>query len=97
MVKSAIKYLPKISISTVMTADVAMATSVPLFEPSSTRFICPAPMFCPAKVVMAAPNENAGIITNPSILMTMTLVAMHIGPKLFVSDCTTTMESENIA
>ena len=84
--KSAIRYFPKRSISTVMTADVAIATSVPFLAPVSTRSSLPAPIFCPANVVMAAPNEKAGIMTNPSILMTITFVAMHIGPKLFVSD-----------
>ena len=83
--------------STVITAEVPMATSVPFLAPVSTRSSLPAPMFCPANVVIAAPNENAGIMTNPSILMTITFVAMHIGPKLLVSDCTTTIDSEKMA
>ena len=96
-VNRAMRYLPNRSMSSVITADVAIATSVPFFAPFSTLSSLPAPMFCPANVVMAEPNENAGIITNPSILITMTLVAMHIAPKLLVRDWTMTMDRENIA
>ena len=80
-----------------ITAEMPMAASVPFRAPASTRSILPAPIFCPAKVVIAVPREKAGIITKPSMRMTMTFAAMNISPKLLVSDWTTIMDMEKIA
>ena len=49
------------------------------------------------KVVSAWPNVKFGIMAKPSTRMTITLHAMTASPKLFVSDCTTSMAMEKIA
>ena len=74
-----------------------MAVRVACLVPYTTRSIFPAPMFWPAKVVMALPKENAGSITKPSTRMTMTLAAMYCSPKLLVRDWTTIRDMEKIA
>ncbi|GFI57047.1 hypothetical protein IMSAG025_00478 [Muribaculaceae bacterium] len=48
-------------------------------------------------MVIAVPKEKLGIMANPSTLITITLAAINISPKLFVKDCTIIIAIENIA
>ena len=57
----------------------------------------PAPTFWPVKVVMALPKEKLGIITKPSMRITMVLQATKAAPKEFVRDWTTKPEQDMTA
>ena len=96
-VKIPIRYLPKIRINEVITADMTAAMMVPSLAPFSTLSYFLAPTFCPAYVVIAVPKEKFGIMAKPSTRMIITFAAMNISPKLLVRDCTIIIAMEKIA
>jgi hypothetical protein len=54
-------------------------------------------MFCPANTIMAAPKENNGMMTNPSIRIAMMFEAISTSPKLLISHCIITIATEKTA
>ena len=78
-----------------MQAQITASLS-PARVPWRVRSRSPAPMFWPAKVVMAVPKVKLGIMANPSTRMTTVVQAMTAVPMELVRDCTTIIAREKM-